>query len=106
MGDFLGAYCRIASARRGDDALRIFLEEKFDAVMLDLELEGGLDGAHLLKLMKCASPGLPVFIISGRSDLKFQLLMDGADDFFEKPFDISRILSALKKRGILVPRLD
>lgn len=79
--------CQVICASRGDEALKAFLERRPDAVILDFELEGILRGDHVLKLMKFANTKAFVAMMTARGELKEKLLREGADAFYEKPFN-------------------
>jgi len=80
-------------------ALKLFGETAFDMVFLDLVLPG-MHGLECLKRLKEKRPEVPVVIISGglRELLQEKLLCCGAQEFIQKPFDISQIVDALERR--------
>ena len=75
------------SATSGELGLTLLKEEKFDAVLLDLNLgpEKGLD--ILDQILKCR-PNLPVIIFTAQGNVKnaVEAMRRGAVDFLEKPF--------------------
>jgi len=75
------------SACSGAVGLELLQEEKFDAVLLDLNLgpEKGLD--ILDQILKCR-PNLPVIIFTAQGSVKnaVEAMRRGAVDFLEKPF--------------------
>src|SRR5260221_14788703 len=75
------------SACSGAVGLEQLKEEKFDAVLLDLNLgpEKGLD--ILDQILKCR-PNLPVIIFTAQASVKnaVEAMRRGAVDFLEKPF--------------------
>ena len=83
--DAEGHYAESASS--GTVGLELLKEEKFDAVLLDLNLgpEKGLD--VLDKILK-ARPNLPVIIFTAQGSVKnaVEAMRRGAVDFLEKPF--------------------
>jgi two-component system, NtrC family, response regulator AlgB len=84
-----------ASGQLGLTRLR---EEKFDAVLLDLNLgkENGLD--VLVEIQK-AYPELPVvmFTAQGKVDTAVEAMRRGAADFLEKPFQREEFLTVLAR---------
>ena len=84
-------------ARHGDEALRLAKDSRPAAVTLDLVLPG-MDGWEVLKRLKNddATRQLPVVILSmiDNRDLGMAL---GADDYFVKPVDRTRLLHRLKE---------
>lgn len=55
----------------GDDALALFRQTAFDAVLLDVEMPG-LDGLEVCAAIRQAhGPVFPVFLVTGRGDEAF-----------------------------------
>lgn len=90
----------ITRAYSGSEALLLLERNSFDLILLDLMLPGA-DGETVLK----QTGHTPVLVISARSDVptKVSLLMAGASDFLEKPFDLeelqARVVVQLRKSG-------
>lgn len=90
----------ITRAYSGSEALLLLERDSFDLILLDLMLPGA-DGETVLK----QTGSTPVLVISARSDVptKVSLLMAGASDFLEKPFDLeelqARVVVQLRKSG-------
>ncbi|MEO6364254.1 MAG: response regulator transcription factor [Caldimonas sp.] len=88
----------------GRAALHRCSVERFDAVLLDLGLPG-LDGLSFLQRLRAElRSGVPVLVISARSDLGDKLagFEHGADDYLTKPFALAEVearLRALLKRA-------
>ncbi|HEY0372572.1 MAG TPA: response regulator, partial [Thermoanaerobaculia bacterium] len=84
-------------ARHGDEAIRLAKDSRPAAVTLDLVLPG-MDGWEVLKRLKNddATRTLPVVIISMVENRDLGLAL-GADDYFVKPVDRSRLLDRLKE---------
>ncbi|MCA1061299.1 response regulator [Rossellomorea aquimaris] len=99
----------------GSEALTKMQEEKPDAVVLDIMLEGSMSGWDVLEEMKSneALSHVPI-IVSSALDEKEKGLTLGANDYLVKPYHPSRlsktILHLLLKKGmngeILVPVCD
>lgn len=89
----------------GDDALRLFLEERPDLLLLDVMMPGR-DGFDVCAELKAnASTALtPVVMLTGLTDVEDRVkgIEAGADDFLSKPFDrtelLARVRSALKTK--------
>ena len=78
------------------EALKQFVRERPDAVILDLGLPDR-DGFAVIQDIR--SHGLtPIVVLSARSDVegKVRALEMGADDFVTKPFDMAELLARLK----------
>ncbi|HYR28291.1 MAG TPA: response regulator, partial [Thermoanaerobaculia bacterium] len=83
-------------ARHGDEALRMARESMPAAVTLDLVLPG-VDGWEVLKRLKgdVATREIPVVIISMMDNRDLGMAL-GADDYFVKPVDRTRLLQRLR----------
>jgi DNA-binding NtrC family response regulator len=93
---------------RGDDAVaRLRSQGPYLAVLSDLKLPGA-DGLAVLAAARAADPQLPVFLITAYATVETAVaaLKAGARDYFPKPLDIERVLSALeaaaRPRGALL----
>jgi putative two-component system response regulator len=93
----------IAEVGSGPDALRELFAERFDLVLLDVDLPG-MSGDNVLRALRSTppAPNLKVIMLSGRAngdDLAAHLA-NGADDFLTKPFSLvqlrARVKSALR----------
>lgn len=93
----------IGEVGSGPDALREMLAERYDLVLLDVDLPG-MSGDNVLRALRSAPPvpNLKVIMLSGRAngdDLAAHLA-HGADDFLTKPFSLvqlrARVKSALR----------
>ncbi len=89
----------VATAIRGQEALRIIREEPPDLVVLDLMLPG-LDGSYVLRKARQEGFPAPVIIVSARDRVedKIQGLHTGADDYVTKPFDVEELLARIAVR--------
>jgi DNA-binding NtrC family response regulator len=85
------------AAETGPDALRLVPEFEPDVVLLDLALPG-LRGEVVLERLRSTDPDLPVVIITGTADPEFagRTLAQGAFDYVEKPFSLTRIEQVLE----------
>jgi DNA-binding response OmpR family regulator len=87
----------------GRDALVLGEQEPYDLCVLDLGLPG-LDGLEVLRQWRAAGLGLPVLILTARSNWSERVegLRAGADDYLTKPFHpeelILRIQGLLRRR--------
>jgi DNA-binding response OmpR family regulator len=81
----------VTEAGSGDDFQRLFTEDAYDLVLLDLNLPDQ-DGISLLRDVRARSRA-PIFIVSGRRDERTRLraLQFGADDFVHKPFSLREL---------------
>jgi DNA-binding response OmpR family regulator len=75
----------ITTAASEELAMEFFQHTKFDLVLLDYQLVQG-NGMHLLGRMRELDPIIPIIAISGvaTSQIAAQLVLAGADDYFDK----------------------
>lgn len=66
-------------------------------LLLDVQLPG-MSGLALLRRLH-ASIDLPIIVLSGHASVRMavEALRLGAEDFFEKPFDINRLLNRIQQ---------
>jgi len=89
-------------ASSGTAGMELFRTTKPAALVLDLRLPG-MSGQDVCREIKQASPGLPVVVLSAKSDVmdKVLLLEMGADDYVTKPFSprelLARVRSAMRR---------
>ena len=78
----------------GDEGLARALSGSYDFVILDLLLPGR-DGLDVLRELQGQQPGLPVLILSARTDLATKLhgFALGAVDYLAKPFALDELLA-------------
>ncbi|MDQ6736844.1 MAG: response regulator [Gemmatimonadota bacterium] len=88
----------------GDEALKAFREARPDLVLLDVMMPPGPNGWDVCRIMKSetdhAAP-TRVIMVTARDDLadKRTALQTGADDFLEKPLDLSKLMSAVRRNA-------
>jgi DNA-binding response OmpR family regulator len=100
--DYLGARgYPITVAYNGDDALKAFEEVKPALVLLDVMMPGR-DGWQVCREMKqhpTLGRNVRVVMVTALDDWvnKRQALQTGADDFVEKPFELSKLVAAVER---------
>jgi DNA-binding response OmpR family regulator len=89
----------------GEEGLKAFAEEKFDLVVLDINLPG-IDGFEVLQRLRKTS-AVPVAIVSAR-DADEDMILGlgiGADEFVTKPFSpkvlVARVRAMLRRASDL-----
>jgi DNA-binding response OmpR family regulator len=86
----------VAAARTGADALRLARIERFDLVLLDINMPG-MDGWETLRLIKAdeAIRDLPVVMFSVKGEVRDKVhgMQEGAVDYVTKPFEVDELLS-------------
>jgi len=83
----------------GDQGLKSALEERFDCIILDINLPG-VNGFEILRKIRDKGMRTQVLITSvrGREDDIVMGLELGADDYLIKPFQMGELLARLKAR--------
>jgi NtrC-family two-component system response regulator AlgB len=79
-------------------AIATLKEEKFDAVLLDLNL-GNENGLDVLPEIQKVRPGLPVVMFTAQGSIKtsVEAMRRGATDFLEKPFQREHFITVLAR---------
>jgi len=85
------------SAADGLEALSFLRREKFDLLILDINMPK-LDGLALLEKLRSEGMSVPVLMLSARADKADinQGLRIGADDYLTKPFSIEELVLRVK----------
>jgi two-component system response regulator VicR len=93
----------IIVAYDGDEALRLFEEERPAIVLLDVMMPGR-DGWEVCRAMR-QHPELGrqvrIIMVTALDDFanKRQALKTGADDFVEKPFDLAKLAATVRRNA-------
>ncbi len=85
------------SATDGESGLQKALENKYELVILDINLPR-LDGLEVLKGIRAQKKSLPVLMLSAKSE-EFDKVLGlelGADDYMTKPFSIRELMARIK----------
>lgn len=90
-------------ASTGGEAQRLAVEQPFDIVLLDLNLNGAT-GLELLRGIRSKKPDIPVMLLTGANQLEERIrgLDAGADDYVAKPFAFAELaarIRAVLRRG-------
>ena len=97
----------VSDARSGEDALEKLREERFDLVLLDINMPG-IGGRETCRIIRSRSD-IPIVILSIRNAEKdkIEVLDAGADDYVTKPFSmpelLARIRAALRRAPLASP---
>ena len=81
------------NAYSGTEALTLIEKENVDLILLDLMLPG-LNGEEIVKRVK----NIPIIVISAKisQEDKVNVLLDGANDYITKPFNVEELLARVK----------
>jgi two-component system alkaline phosphatase synthesis response regulator PhoP len=103
----------VASATRGEEALKAIRQERPDMVLLDLMLPG-MDGLEVCRSLRSdtAMKDLPIVMLTAKgeeADVVAGLEL-GADDYITKPFSprvlIARLKAVMRRRGKIEEKPD
>lgn len=80
-----------------DDLLSLILEKRIDILFLDNKICGPKLGLDWLHILRSHSKELIIIFITGlgSEEIAVQALLNGADDYIKKPFNINLILDRL-----------
>ena len=97
---------KVSAVTSGEQAVAKAEKEGFDLIVLDLAMPG-MDGLETLKRIKAKQPDAEIIILSGQGSIKtsIEAMKLGAEDFMEKPVNISELLdkiSEAKDKRLLV----
>ncbi len=90
-----------------EEAEEALLRYTFDLVIADIRMSGiqGIEGLELLGYIKNLSPETAVIIMTayGSDEIKKEAYGRGAFHYYEKPIDITQLLSKVHNLGISLP---
>jgi putative two-component system response regulator len=97
-------YDAITSTLAPAEVCELHLKNRYDLILLDLQMPG-MDGFQVMEKLKEIEPEgyLPVLVITVQPDHKLRAFRAGAKDFISKPFEISEVLARV--RNMLEVRL-
>jgi DNA-binding NtrC family response regulator len=91
VAEVLGEHFELSLAHDGVQALQKLRETRFDAVVLDLKMDGEPDGFDLLRYLAQQQPQARVLIASGLPSLDRIAKQYGASDWLAKPYHIEAL---------------
>ena len=82
----------------GKKAVEMVDQQGFDIVVLDLAMPG-MDGLETLKEIKAHDPDIEIVMLSGKGTMRsgIDAIKSGAEDFLEKPVDLSVLLDKIEE---------
>lgn len=89
----------IRTAAKGREAIDVATRFRPEVVVTDWMLADHIHGVHVAQVLQAVLPGVQVILITGfpSDDLEADVEKAGLIDFIEKPFDLDRIRSAVRK---------
>ena len=86
----------VADAETGEAALEKLREEKFDLLLLDINMPG-LSGIETCRAVRARSDiSVLMLTVRDRAEDKIQALDAGADGYITKPFDVNELLARIR----------
>ena len=87
-----------AEASNGLNAIEIFKNNSFDAVLLDLRMPQ-MDGIKTMQKLKKIDPHIPIIILTAFGDIPtaVEAVKQGAYDFITKPPEFDKLISIIKR---------
>ncbi len=89
---------KVLTASGGNEALHIFASAPVQLVLIDHRMED-MNGDEVLEKMRAASPLVRAIMITAYGDVKtaVKVMQLGADDFMEKPVDLTELLEKIRR---------
>jgi DNA-binding NtrC family response regulator len=89
---------RVLNAAHGQEALTLFQKEPIQLALLDHRMPG-LTGDQVLERIKSSNPLVRVILITayGAVETAVKVMKLGADDFIEKPVDLTSLLDKIQR---------
>ena len=86
----------VADAERGDTALARIRQEKFDLILLDINMPG-LSGLETCRAIRArCEVSILMLTVRDRPEDKIEALDAGADGYVTKPFDVNELLACIR----------
>ncbi len=81
----------------GEQALELMKKKRFDVVLLDIKMPGGMDGIETLREMKKIAPITEVILLTGHASVESSIegLKLGAFDYLLKPMKLEDLIKKL-----------
>jgi len=81
----------------GEQALELMKKKRFDVVLLDIKMPGGMDGIETLREMKRIAPITEVILLTGHASVESSIegLKLGAFDYLLKPMKLEDLIKKL-----------
>ena len=81
----------------GEAALKILNEKRFDMVLLDIKMPGGMDGIEVLRAIKFKQPLVEVLLLTGHASVETSIegMKLGAFDYLLKPVKLEALLGKM-----------
>src|SRR5690606_37766998 len=93
---------KVTTAADGKRALKLFKEERFNLVILDVMIPE-IDGFQVAETIRLQNTDVPIMFLTAKNSSEDRItgLKKGADDYLVKPFNLEELILRV---GILVRR--
>lgn len=83
--------------RSGEEALEIIKSRKFDVVIMDIKMPGGMDGIEAMRLMKKENLKTEIILLTGHASVETGIdgMKFGAFDYVLKPVKLEELLNKI-----------
>ena len=97
-------HCSIYYAKNGEEALEVYEEDKFDIILMDLQMPV-MDGYAATKELRARGVQLPILALTAAavSDIELNIKSAGLDDLVVKPFHPDLLYAKLVKHLVEIP---
>ena len=88
----------VSKASNGKEAVDRSNKDKYDAVILDLQMPE-MDGMETLKVLLKENPDMQIVLLTGHATVSkgIEAMKFGAMDFLEKPVDFDKLMNIIKE---------
>ena len=88
----------VKTAENGEQAIKTSEKTRFDLALIDIKLPD-MEGTKLLQRLKAKQPHIVMIIVTGFPTIENAMgaLNEGADGYILKPFEIGKLLQAVRK---------
>lgn len=86
----------VIGASNGDEALALFKKDKFDLVILDIQMPG-MNGIEVLRRMKTLDSTVPVILSSAFPEFKMDLGAWASEEYVVKSSDLSQLKKVVRQ---------
>jgi CheY-like chemotaxis protein len=98
---YIRRYCNIFSTQNAKSAILLTSEQKFDAILMDINLGPGMDGIQAMQEIR-KQPGnskIPIIAVTGYATYgdRERFLKDGFTEYIRKPIDRDEIRQVLER---------
>ncbi|MGH7298493.1 MAG: hybrid sensor histidine kinase/response regulator, partial [Polyangiaceae bacterium] len=89
---------RVSTASDGRDAIKLFMQDRPDAVVSDIRMPG-VGGIDLLEMIREIDDDVPVIMLTGYATLETatRAVQKGAFDYLQKPIDFDKLRATLRR---------